>query len=77
LSKIKELQPDIVFTDITLPRMNGIEVTRQLKQMLLKITMIVISINENFQYVFDALCVGTVCYLTKNSGKQKVLEALH
>lgn len=76
LPKIKELQPDIVFTDITLPGINGIEGTRQLKQILPKVAIIVISIHENSQYVFDALCAGAIGYLTKNSGKQKVVEAL-
>lgn len=76
LPKIKELQPDIVFTDITLPGINGIEGTRQLKQMLPNVAIIVISIHENSQYVFDALCAGAIGYLTKNSGKQKVVEAL-
>lgn len=76
LPKIKKLNPDIVFTDITLPGINGIEGTKQLKQLLPNVAIIVISVHENSQYVFDALCAGAVGYLTKNSGKQKVIEAL-
>ena len=77
LPKIKKLNPDIVFTDITLPGINGIEGTKQLKQLLPNLSIIVISVHENSQYVFDALCAGAVGYLTKNSGKQKVIEALN
>lgn len=77
LPKIKKLNPDIVFTDITLPGINGIEGTKQLKQLLPNVSIIVISVHENSQYVFDALCAGAVGYLTKNSGKQKVIEALN
>jgi len=76
LPKIKKLNPDIVFTDITLPGITGIEGTSQLKVLLPKVAIIVISIHENSQYVFDALCAGAVGYLTKNSGKQKVIDAL-
>lgn len=76
LPKIKKLEPEIVFTDITLPGINGIEGIKQLKQILPNVAVIVISIHENSQYVFDALCVGAIGYLTKNSGKQKVIEAL-
>lgn len=77
LPKIKNLNPNIVFTDITLPGINGIEGIKQLKQLLPDVAIIVISIHENSQYVFDALCAGAVGYLTKNSGKQKVIEALN
>lgn len=77
LPKIKKLDPDIVFTDITLPGINGIEGIKQLKQLLPRVAVIVVSVHENSQYVFDALCAGAVGYLTKNSGKQKVLEALN
>lgn len=76
LPKIKALNPDVVFTDITLPGIDGIEGIKHLKLLLPNVSIIVISIHENSQYVFDALCAGAVGYLTKNSGKQKVLEAL-
>jgi DNA-binding NarL/FixJ family response regulator len=76
LPKIKELNPDIVLTDITLPGLNGIEGIKQLKQLLPKVNIIVVSVHENSKYVFDALCAGAVGYLTKNSGKQKIIEAL-
>ncbi len=77
LPNIKELHPDVILTDITLPGINGIEGIKQLKQLLPKVAVIVVSVHENSQYVFDALCAGAVGYLTKNSGKQKVLEALN
>lgn len=76
LPKINKLNPDIVFTDITLPGINGIEGTKQLKQILPNVSIIVISVHENSQYVFDALCAGAIGYLAKSSGKQKVIEAL-
>jgi DNA-binding NarL/FixJ family response regulator len=76
LPKIKKLSPDIILTDITLPGINGIEGIKQIKQILPSVAVIVVSVHENSQYVFDALCAGAVGYLTKNSGKQKVLEAL-
>ncbi|MCL9807597.1 response regulator transcription factor [Flavobacterium amniphilum] len=77
LPKMKELQPDIVLTDITLPGISGIEGIKQLKQLLSQVAIIVVSVHENSQYVFDALCAGAVGYLTKNSGKQKVVDALN
>jgi DNA-binding NarL/FixJ family response regulator len=77
LPKMKEMKPDIVLTDITLPGISGIEGIKQLKQLLPQVAIIVVSVHENSQYVFDALCAGAVGYLTKNSGKQKVVDALN
>lgn len=77
LPKIKSINPEIVLTDITLPGIDGIEGIKQLKQLLPNVAVIVVSVHENSQYVFDALCAGAVGYLTKNSGKQKVIEALN
>jgi len=77
LPKIKNINPDIVLTDISLPGIDGIEGIKQLKQLLPNVAVIVVSVHENSQYVFDALCAGAVGYLTKNSGKQKVIEALN
>lgn len=77
LPKIKSINPEIVLTDITLPGIDGIEGIKQLKQLLPHVAVIVVSVHENSQYVFDALCAGAVGYLTKNSGKQKVIEALN
>lgn len=77
LPLIKELAPDILLTDITLPGINGIEGIKQVKQILPQTAIIVVSVHENSQYVFDALCAGAVGYLTKNSGKQKVIDALN
>lgn len=77
LPKMKVMKPDIVLTDITLPGISGIEGIKQLKQLLPQVAIIVVSVHENSQYVFDALCAGAVGYLTKNSGKQKVVDALN
>ncbi|RXR21196.1 response regulator transcription factor [Flavobacterium amnicola] len=73
---INSLNPDVILTDITLPGINGIEGIKQIKLILPNVAIIVVSVHENSQYVFDALCAGAVGYLTKNSGKQKVIEAL-
>ena len=77
LPEMKELAPDIVLTDITLPGISGIEGIKQVKLILPQAAIIVVTVHENSQYVFDALCAGAVGYLTKNSGKQKVVEALN
>ncbi|KXX68157.1 response regulator transcription factor [Flammeovirga sp. SJP92] len=76
LSNLKSDKPDIVLMDIDLPGMNGIEGTRQIRQTLPKTDILIISVHENSQYVFDALCAGATGYITKNSNHTQLLKAL-
>ena len=76
IPKLEELQPDILFMDINLPGMNGIEGIKIIKKQFPRLAIIVITVNEESNYVFEALCAGAVGYITKVSGKQKILEAL-
>ncbi|MBF01878.1 MAG: DNA-binding response regulator [Flavobacterium sp.] len=76
IPKLEELQPDILFMDINLPGMNGIEGIRIIKKQFPRVAIIVITVNEESNYVFEALCAGAVGYITKVSGKQKIIEAL-
>ncbi|WP_044203313.1 response regulator transcription factor [Flammeovirga sp. OC4] len=76
LSNLKTDLPEIVLMDIDLPGMNGIEGTRQIRQTLPKTDILIISVHENSQYVFDALCAGATGYITKNSNHTQLLKAL-
>ncbi len=68
--------PDVVLMDIGLPGMSGIEGIKILKQKLPDLDMLVLSIRENDQSVFDALCAGATGYLIKETPPQKILEAI-
>lgn len=76
IQNIKYDKPDIVLMDIDLPGMNGIEGTRLIRQSLPKTDILIISVHENSQYVFDALCAGATGYITKNSNHTQLLKAL-
>ncbi|NHN26572.1 response regulator transcription factor [Flavobacterium jejuense] len=76
IPELKELQPDVIFMDINLPGINGIEGIKIIKKQFPKIAIIVVTVNEESNYVFEALCAGAVGYITKISGKQKIIEAL-
>lgn len=71
-------QPDIALVDIDLPGgMNGIELTLRIKSILPHIEIIIISIFENSEKVFDSLRAGASGYLTKNSNQIEIIEALN
>ena len=68
--------PDVVLMDIGLPGMSGIEGIKILKQKLPDLDMLVLSIRENDQSVFDALCAGATGYLIKETPPHRILEAI-
>jgi DNA-binding NarL/FixJ family response regulator len=77
LPVLKQIQPEIVITDISLPGISGIEGIKKIKLINPNIAIIVFSVHENSKIVFDALCNGAIGYITKNAGKEKIIEALH
>lgn len=76
LALLKEDRPDVVLMDIELPGMNGIQGTKEIRKLLPKTMIIVVTVYENSEFVFDALCAGAVGYLTKNATMDKLLNAL-
>jgi len=73
---LPKLNVDIVLMDIDLPGMNGIEGTREIKNKFPHIEIVIITVFENSNRVFDALCAGATGYLTKNSSHLQLLSAL-
>lgn len=74
LARAKSEQPDVVLTDIGLPGMSGIEGTRKLKEMYPNLTILVLSVYEDDERIFDALCAGACGYLLKRTPPTKLLE---
>ncbi len=68
--------PDVVLMDIELPGMNGIEGIKRLKKILPQTNVIVITVHENSELVFDALCAGACGFISKNSDYSRLLDAV-
>jgi len=76
LLQIETINPDIVLMDIDLPGMDGIEGTRTIKKLLPKTDIVIITIFENSERVFEALQAGATGYLTKNNNHTQLIAAL-
>lgn len=76
VAEIPRLQPDIVLMDINLPAMNGIECVRRLKQLCPALQVMMLTVYERSDQIFDALAAGACGYLLKNTPPDKLLEAL-
>lgn len=76
LSQINKLKIDLVLTDMELPGINGLEGIRLLKELKPQIPIVVISVHEGSQYIFDSLRYGAVGYLSKNIEPNLLIQAL-
>ncbi len=67
---------DVVLMDIGLPGMNGIEGVKKSKQINPEINILMLTIYEESEMVYDALCAGACGYLVKKTPPSKLLEAI-
>jgi len=73
---VRELRPDVVILDIAMPRLNGIEATKQIKAILPGTAVLILTAYEYDQYVFALLEAGAAGYLLKDVPSQKLIEAV-
>ncbi len=69
--------PDVVIMDIELPGINGIEAIKKLKNIRPSLLVLVITVYEDSETVFNALCVGATGYLTKNASSVQIIDGLN
>ena len=68
--------PDIMFLDIGLPGMSGIEGIPKILEVLPKLDIIMLSSYEETDIIYDALCAGACSYVSKRSSLVKIVDAL-
>lgn len=76
VEKVEALKPDLVFMDIRMPGIDGIEAIKQIKAMHNDIMFVIITAYEYFNYAKDAIELGVVEYLLKPVNKNKVIETI-
>ncbi|MEO7019990.1 MAG: response regulator transcription factor [Ktedonobacteraceae bacterium] len=77
LHEAQRLHPDIILMDITMPDMNGIEATKQVKKQLPDVKVLILTMHENDEYVFQALRAGASGYMLKEAADTDLINALH
>jgi len=68
--------PDVVLMDIKMEGMNGIECVRRLKEKIPLVQIIMLTVFEDSDLIFDALRAGATGYLLKSQPPEKLLEAI-
>jgi len=76
LDKIKGEVEDVVLSDIGLPGMSGIEGIRILKERYPNLLLLMLSVYDDDERIFDALCAGACGYLLKRTSPARLIECL-
>src|SRR5258708_19555352 len=76
LDKINGDVPNVALVDIGLPGMNGIEGIRVLKDRHPNMLLLMLTVYEDDEYIFDALCAGACGYLLKKTSPARLIESL-
>ncbi|MBN1452888.1 MAG: response regulator transcription factor [Anaerolineales bacterium] len=76
LALTKALQPDIVVMDIAMPRMDGLESTRQVTRECPRTRVIILSAHQDSEHVIQLLQAGAMSYLPKTISLNELLEAI-
>jgi DNA-binding NarL/FixJ family response regulator len=76
LEVIGKIKADVILMDIKLPGMNGIEGVKRIKKTLPEVNILMLTIYEENELIFDALCAGACGYLVKKTHPEKLLEAI-
>lgn len=69
-------RPDVVLMDINLPGMNGVECVRRLKQLAPQMQVVMLTVYEDTENIFNALAAGASGYLLKRTTSAELLAAI-
>ena len=71
-----KLRPDVVIMDIAMPKLNGIEATKQIKELYPATAVLILTAYDDDQYVFALLEAGAAGYLLKNVRGRELIDAI-
>jgi len=73
---VGKLMPDIVLMDISMPKTNGLEATRLVKERFPQVKVLILTQHDNREYIAPALAAGASGYVLKRSGRREMLNAI-
>ena len=77
LADLPKVKPEVVLKDINLPGMNGVECVRKLKALMPQTQVMMLTVYEDTENIFNALAAGANGYLLKRTPTKELIEAIH
>lgn len=77
IARALETRPDIILMDITMPVMDGLEATRQIKKQWPECVILSLTVHEDKFYFMEMLAAGASGYLTKQVASDELVSAIH
>ena len=77
VSKVEQFKPDVVLMDISMPLLNGIEATRQIKRIRPQTKVIILSMHSHDRFIGELLTLGASGYLVKDSTGADIIMAIN
>jgi DNA-binding NarL/FixJ family response regulator len=75
--QVKALKPDVILMDIDMPGRNGIEAVKIIRSFNSRVEIIMLTVFDDNEHVYDAICAGASGYLLKKNISDKLLEAIN
>ena len=76
LADLPKVKPEVVLMDINLPGMNGVECVRKLKALLPQVQVMMLTVYEDTESIFNALAAGANGYLLKRTPTKELIDAI-
>ncbi len=76
LTQLKTTLPDVILMDINMPKINGIEATKKIRQLYPEIKILALTMFDDTLYVTEMIKAGASGYLLKNAGKTELITAI-
>lgn len=76
LDTVSYLQPDVILMDISMPIMNGIDATEQIKKTQPNAKVLMLTMHDNREYIMKVMQVGAMGYMLKEISAEKMVQAI-
>jgi DNA-binding NarL/FixJ family response regulator len=76
VDRVRELKPDVVVMDLSMPGSNGLDATRRIAALGLKARVLVLTVHAEEEYLVPVVDAGASGYLTKTSADQDLVDAI-
>lgn len=73
---VGENRPDVVIMDINMPRLDGVQATKKIKELYPKVSVLILSAYDDDQFVFSLLEGGAAGYLLKSASGREIIDAV-